>query len=120
MMPTDENAIYQYLGPARSGRRPGHGLADRRALREQSLEVLENEPERLAEIKGISLQKAQQIGKSFRQQVGVRRLMEFICSFELRPVLAMRMYQVLRGQGPGVSAGKPLSPGCSPYRRQLL
>ena len=94
MMPSDENAIYAYLA---SGTIRGIGPATAALIvqrfRAKSLDVIENEPERLAEIKGISLQKAKQLSKAFRQQVGVRRLMEFICSFELRPILAMRLYQ---------------------------
>ena len=94
MMPSDENAIYAYLA---SGTIRGIGPATAALIvqrfRAKSLDVIENEPERLAEIKGISLQKAKQLSKAFRQQVGVRRLMEFICSFDLRPVLAMRLYQ---------------------------
>lgn len=94
LMPTDENAIYAYLA---SGTIRGIGPATAALIvqrfRSKSLDVIENEPERLAEIKGISLQKAKQLSKAFRQQVGVRRLMEFICSFELRPILAMRLYQ---------------------------
>ena len=94
LMPTDESAIYAYLA---SGTIRGIGPATAALIVQRfhgkSLDVLENEPERLAEIKGVSLQKAKQISKSFRQQVGVRRLMEFVCSFDLRPILAMRLYQ---------------------------
>ena len=94
MLPTDEAAIYQYLA---SGTVQGIGPATAslivRQFGNRSLDVLENEPEKLAAIKGISLQKAKQMSKRFRQQTGVRRLMEFVCSFELRPVLAMRMYK---------------------------
>lgn len=94
VMPTDETAIYQYLA---SGTVKGIGPATAALIVQkfgkQSLDVLENEPKRLTEIKGISPKKAAQMSASFRQQVGVRRLMEFICSFDLRPVLAMRMYK---------------------------
>ena len=94
MLPTDEAAIYQYLA---SGAIKGIGPATASLIVQKfgkrSLDVLENEPDSLAQIRGLSLTKARQLGKSFRQQVGVRRLMEFICSFELRPILAMRMYK---------------------------
>ena len=94
VLPTDETAIYQYLA---SGTVKGIGPATAALLVQKfgkhSLDVLENEPQRLTEIKGISPKKAVQMSASFRQQVGVRRLMEFICSFDLRPVLAMRMYR---------------------------
>ena len=94
MMPTEESAIYQFLA---SGAIRGIGPATASLIVQKfgrdSLDVLEREPERLAQIKGLGLSKAQQIGKSFRKQAGVRRLMEFVCSFGLRPVLAMRMYK---------------------------
>ena len=94
LMPTDEAAIFQYLA---SGTIKGIGPATAALIVNEfgnrCLDVLENEPEKLAKIKGLSLTKARQMSKSFRQQAGVRRLMEFICSFELRPVLAMRMYK---------------------------
>ena len=94
LMPTDEAAIYQYLA---SGTIRGIGPATAALIvntfGKNSLDVLENEAEKLVKIKGISLSKANQISKSFRQQAGIRRLMEFICSFELRPVLAMRLYK---------------------------
>ncbi|MBQ6274623.1 MAG: ATP-dependent RecD-like DNA helicase [Oscillospiraceae bacterium] len=95
LMPTDESAIYQYLA---SGVIHGIGPATASLIVQRfgskSLDVLETQPERLAEIKGVSLSKAKQISKSFCQQAGVRRLMEFVCSFELRPILAVRMYKV--------------------------
>ena len=33
------------------------------------------------------------MSETFRKQTGLRRLMEFICSFGLRPILAIRMYR---------------------------
>jgi exodeoxyribonuclease V alpha subunit len=93
-MPMDEAAIYQYLA---SGTVRGIGPATASLIVQkfgrESLNILEQDADRLAEIKGVSLSKARQISKSFRQQTGVRRLMEFVCSYELRPVLAMRVYK---------------------------
>ena len=94
LMPTDEAAIYAYLaGGAVKGIGPATASLIVNRFGAKSLDIIEREPERLAEIKGVSLVKAKQIAKSFSRQLGVRRLMEFVCSFSLRPVLAMRMYQ---------------------------
>ena len=94
LLPSEDTAIYQYLS---SGTVRGIGPATAALIVQrfgrESLDVLENQPERLAEIRGISLDKARQMSKSFRQQAGVRRLMEYICCYELRPVLAMRLYR---------------------------
>ncbi len=60
----------------------------------QSLEILENEPERLAEIPGVTLKKAEQMSQSFRRQSGVRRLIEFLTVHHLPAQLAVRLYRV--------------------------
>ena len=59
-----------------------------------SLEVIENHPEQLAALPGMSVKKAQAISESFRSQVGVRRLIEFLAGHHLPPELAMRVYKV--------------------------
>lgn len=94
IMPTGVNAIYEYLaGGAVKGIGPATASLIVNKFGERSLDVLESSPEKLATIRGISLTKAEQISELFRRQSGMRRLMEFICSFGLRPILAMRMYK---------------------------
>ncbi len=94
LMPTGAQAIFSYLaGGAVKGIGPATASLLIARFGDQTLEVLENEPEKLASIKGISLAKARQMSKEFRRQTGMRRLMEFICSFNLRPILAMRLYK---------------------------
>ena len=93
-LPTSAPAIYQYLaGGSVKGVGPATAslIVDR--FGDKSLDVILNAPEKLASIRGISSAKAQQISGGFRRQAGLRMLMEFICSFGLRPVLAMRMYK---------------------------
>ena len=58
-----------------------------------TLNVLEYEPEKLCTIKGISLSKAKAMSANFRRQAGMRRLIEFLASANIRPVIALRMYQ---------------------------
>ncbi|MBQ7895764.1 MAG: AAA family ATPase, partial [Oscillospiraceae bacterium] len=94
LMPSGVNAIYEYLaGGAVKGIGPATASLIVNKFGERSLDILESSPEQLASIRGISLSKAQQISELFRKQTGMRRLMEFICSFGLRPILAMRMYK---------------------------
>ena len=94
LLPTTANAIYQFLaGGAVKGIGPATASLIVNRFGEKSLDVLMNSWQELAQIKGISAAKAKQISGSFRQQAGVRMLMEFVCSFGLRPVLAMRMYK---------------------------
>lgn len=94
LMPSSASAIYEYLaGGSVRGVGPATAalLVDR--FGEKTLDVLESSPEQLSTVKGISGAKAEQMSRSFRRQAGVRRLMEFVCSFGLRPILAMRMYK---------------------------
>lgn len=93
-LPTSASAIYDYLaGGAVRGVGPATALLIVNRFGERSLDVLENEPEKLAQLRGISPQKAAQISETFRRQAGMRRLTEFICSFGLRPILAIRLYR---------------------------
>ena len=94
MLPTNAAAIYQFLaGGSVKGIGPATAslIVDR--FGDKTLDVILNKPQELSQIRGIGAAKAAQISKSFRQQAGLRMLMEFVCSFGLRPVLAMRMYK---------------------------
>ncbi|MCQ2557627.1 MAG: AAA family ATPase, partial [Oscillospiraceae bacterium] len=93
-LPDTTEAIYSFLC---SGNIKGIGpataslIVNRFGVR--SLAVIENEPEKLAEIRGISKAKAADITKSFGKQMRIRNLTEYICSYGLRPVLALRLYR---------------------------
>ena len=94
LLPSSANAIYEFLaGGAIRGIGPATAAMIVSEFGERTLDVLESQPEKLSKIRGISASKAQLMGKSFRRQMGMRRLMEFVCSFGLRPVLAMRLYR---------------------------
>ena len=94
LLPTNANAIYQFLaGGSVKGVGPATASLIVNRFGDKTLDVMLNSWQQLAEIRGISQAKAQQISNSFRRQAGVRMLMEFVCSFGLRPILAMRMYK---------------------------
>ena len=63
-------------------------------FREETLVIMEREPLRLAEVPGISLEKAKAIGEEFRLQVGMRQLMEFFALHHLPAELAVRTYKI--------------------------
>ncbi len=94
LMPETAQEILVYLS-SRSVKGIGPKSAARIVQRfgEQTLEIMERQPERLAEVSGISLQRAQMIAKSFAAQVGVRRLIEFLSGHGLRAQYAMRLYR---------------------------
>lgn len=60
----------------------------------QSLDIIENHPEQLSAVPGISPKKAKEISENFCRQVGVRRLIEFLTQHHLPAELAVRVYKV--------------------------
>lgn len=93
-LPRSAEAIYEYLaGHAVQGVGPATAALIVEKFGDRTLDVIEREPEKLTLIRGISARKAEQISASFRRQSGLRRLMEFLCSHELRPLLAVRLYK---------------------------
>ena len=95
MMPQSANEILTYL----SGR-VIKGIGPRIAARivqhfgDDTLKIMEREPERLAEISGISDKRAQEIGEEFRLQVGMRSLLEFFALHHLSAELAVKTYKL--------------------------
>lgn len=79
--------IIKGIGPVMATRIVNH-------FGDQTLLIMEREPERLAEITGISAQKAKQIGEEFRLQVGMRHLMEFFNLHGLPTELAVKTYRL--------------------------
>ena len=60
----------------------------------QTLQIIEQEPHRLAEVPGISAAKAKTIGEEFRLQMGMRHLMEFFALHHLPAELAVQTYKL--------------------------
>ena len=91
-LPVDEEEIVSYLS---SGVMKGVGPATARRIVDRfgaaTLEILEQEPERLNLIKGVTAKKAQEMAESFRRHMGLRRLMAFLAQYQLPPVLAMQL-----------------------------
>ena len=58
-----------------------------------TLRVLEEEPELISRVSGISERKAREIVESYRYQTGMRRLLEFLSINSLPLSLAMRLYR---------------------------
>ena len=93
-MPATESSILDFLA---SGVIRGVGPATAEKLVERfgpdTLDVLENAPEELRKMKGITDKRAREIAESFREQMGLRRLMEFLTRFELPVALAVPLYR---------------------------
>lgn len=61
---------------------------------DQAFDVLENQPERLAEIRGISLKKAKDITKAFSEQFAVRQIMISLERFGMTPNECLEAYRI--------------------------
>ena len=95
LMPQTALEIQQYLA-GRIIKGIGPRIAAKIVARfgDSTLRIMESEPERLAEISGISPAKARAIGEEFRLQVGLRHLMEFFTLHNLPAELAVRTYKM--------------------------
>ena len=89
-LPEGIKEIFHYLA---SGAIKGVGKATARQLIEEFgedvLNVIEEHPEELAKLRGVSPKRARQISEAFRNQMGMRRLMEFLSKYEIPLELAM-------------------------------
>ncbi len=92
-LPATETAILKYLS---SGAVRGIGKVTAQRIVSQfgadSFEVIEHNPQWLAEIPGISPKKAEQISASFAAQFGMRNVMMF-CREYFGPTTAVRIYK---------------------------
>jgi exodeoxyribonuclease V alpha subunit len=92
--PATVEGIERYLG---SGLIPGIGgeLAHRivKAFGEQTLEVLDSQPQKLTEVEGIGRKRIASIKASWRQQREIRKVMIFLQSHGAGPALATKIYK---------------------------
>ncbi len=82
------SGIIRGVGPATAER-----IVDR--FREKSLDVIANSPEELALIKGISMEKANQISKEYNKQYGVRDIMLMLSPYEVTPEFCVCVFRKL-------------------------
>lgn len=91
--PEDTQAIERYLG---SGAVKGVGLALAarivRRFKEDTFRIIEEEPERLAEVKGISERKAMEISEQVSEKRDMRRAMIFLQQYGISNALSVRIY----------------------------
>jgi exodeoxyribonuclease V alpha subunit len=94
VLPSDVEQIRHYLG---SGLIKGIGPKTTERLiahfKAAALQVIEKEPERLCEVKGIGPQKAEQIQRAWLEHHAVRALMQFLQDHDVKPAYAARVYK---------------------------
>ena len=106
--PQDVIAIERYLG---SGAIKGIGIALAarivRRFKEDTFRIIEEEPERLSEIKGISERKAMEIADQVNQKKDLRQAMIFLQQYGINMNLAVKIYQTYGQQIYGIIKENP-------------
>ncbi len=98
-MPENLDGILKYLS---SGAIKGIGPATAQRLVKEfgadTLSVLENDPVRVAKIKGISQDKALDISAQLRQVVGIRELMAYLSGYNIDAKCAVAIWKIFGNQ----------------------
>ena len=106
--PEDEMAIERYLG---SGAIRGIGLALAarivRRFKKETFRIIEEEPERLAEVKGISERKAMEIAEQVNAKKDLRQAMIFLQQYGIHVNLAVKIYNSYGNEVYGILKENP-------------
>lgn len=94
VLPKTADDMEKYLA---SGIIKGVGPATARKIverfAEETLDIIQHHPERLSEIKGISLDKAMSIGRAFDEQRELRSVVMFFQQYGISPTFSARIYK---------------------------
>lgn len=106
-MPADAAAILRYLS-SRTIKGVGPKLAERivSTFGNETLDVMENHPEWLADIPGISPKKAEEISKDFRAKAGIRSAMIFFRNY-FGAAMTVRIYKQYGGSAVDIAKNNP-------------
>ncbi len=92
--PEDKEAMERYLGSG-AVRGIGPALAARivKKFKGDTFRIMEEEPERLAEVKGISIHKAMNFAVQFQEKQEMRHAMMFLSEYGIANHLAVRIFE---------------------------
>lgn len=106
--PEDEMSIERYLG---SGAIKGIGIALAarivRRFKKDTFRIIEEEPERLVEVKGISERKAREISAQVQEKRELRQAMIFLQQYGITLALAVKIYNAYGPQIYGIIKENP-------------
>lgn len=95
-LPQNCSGILKYLSSgAVKGIGPSTAQRLVKAFGENTLEVLEKEPERVSRLKGITLEKAEKISEQIKQGMGIRELLLYLSRYDISPHSALLVYKAL-------------------------
>jgi len=96
VLPTEEQDILRYLS---SGVVYGVRAATAKKLVEafgaDTFKIMLNEPQKMAELKGISPKKAEKIGESFREIQAMQSIVMFLQQYNVSANMAVKVYRIL-------------------------
>ena len=93
-LPATASAIQRYLaGGVVKGIGPVTARAMVKKFGDKTLEILENDPERLAEVEGVSAAKAIAFGEEFRKVIGFRAVLTYFTKCNVPAVYGIRAWQ---------------------------
>lgn len=92
--PVTEEGMLRYLSSG-AVKGVGRALAGRiiDTFGVKALDVIENDPERLAQIRGITAEKAREISEEYKRIYGVRELMVYLSAFGVPPEISMLVWK---------------------------
>ncbi|MBE6728205.1 MAG: ATP-dependent RecD-like DNA helicase [Ruminococcaceae bacterium] len=82
------SGVIKGVGPTTAGR-----IVEK--FGEETLDIIQNHPEELASIKGISIEKAYAISGEYEKQFGIRDIMILLSSYSVSPDICLRIYRAL-------------------------
>lgn len=94
------SGIIRGLGPSMAKK-----IADK--FGEESLEIIENQPQRLTEVNGITADRALYIGNEYKRICGVKTVIEFLGEYGLGPQTAISVWQKYDNSGVGMIRENP-------------
>lgn len=109
-LPTDTHQIYKYLSSGAI-----KGLGAKRALSiiekfgDDTLEVIENYPEKLSSIKGISFKQAEKIAENYKKQSDLRNIILCLQKYKITALESARIYKKLGNNAVNIIKENPYS-----------
>lgn len=108
IVPTTEKGIKKYLASGAI-----RGVGEKLAVKivnkfgKDTLDIIENYPEKLATVRGISKEKAINISSIFHEQVELRKVMIYLQEYSISPIYAMKFYKRYKGEAINIIKENP-------------